>query len=312
MAFPAVLAAIGAGAGAASSLLNVASGVKSLVQGDGGGYEGPNWKDYERSKQNYDWQLRADAKARRKQVIWDSRNFDRIAENMGVSKWALLGNSPTSMVTGQFQEPQGHYNTGSNTFSKVARMGQDIQRGIAGIGGILQLQSQLKLDEANVRLLNAQARNLNRRSGQTPPGIVEEDLPPDEYTFQQRQSERGLVQEDIVVKTNTDEIRHYPSQEIQDFISESALGEGLYMSEKLAYVKAMNDGIQDADERTNAGKAYGRSKRLIEYKVGMPVYWNGTNWVVDRYRQFQGKDRFIPLESPKLQGSETRWRRKFR
>lgn len=199
--------------------------------------------------------------------------FKGIAKDMGVSRHALLGAQMPSGSSG------GMIRMKPDIGQSMARMGQDVQRGVQSYLAVKEADDNAKLKSAQARLYNAQATNLLNQQTQRPPGISEENLQSDYLTQDQQLKARGVAREDQVTLTKNGEVRHYPSQEIQDYISESMIGEGLYMTGKAQYINAMQKGHRGVG-RYRA--VYNQAKNEIEYRIGQPVRWEKTRWVVGR------------------------------
>lgn len=279
----------------ASSVSSIISPIASIAGGIGtvmGGYNsifgsqpkvdsGPSYYD----------QLRMQSKRglihNKESRLQEARHFGRLADMMGVSRYALLGNAPG---TGQNLSPTVVPRTDDPRSNRIARamskMGQDAQRGLQTQLAVADLKSQIKLRESQAGLNNAQARSLLNNQMPKDAGITEENLPPDEYILQQQQKQRGMSFEDQPTITKMGFIAHYPSQEIMDLISESAIAAGLYYKGKISYNSAMNRAHKMRNNAKSQSdplvRAYEAEKRKLSWQVGKTVIWNPNayRWMI--------------------------------
>lgn len=282
-----IFTALGAGGAALS-------GFGNLYQAIQGGAEGLSWGDI---KKNIVYQQRVGEQQQRTQreirseMYREQRNLSRnraddfgdLANRMGISRYALLGNAPgggpTAQVTSAPLQAAGR--RGSGRGASIARMGQDIQRGVGTMMEMDRLKSQKKVETAQARLLNAQADSVinqsQNRQDKDALAITEQNIHPGEdwQKYYQGIKDRGGALEDQPTLTRNNEIRFYPSQEIMDLISEDKLAKTLYYKGKPDYNKAMNLAHRNRNAR-NPGplvRAYHAEKRRLSYIFQGTVYW---------------------------------------
>lgn len=261
------------GIGAVGSLVSGASNLYSAINPP----DVPQY-DYKKAMQaNKASQMEAQ-RIRRQDKYMDAQKFKDYAKMMGVSRYALLGNAPSSSVAATPVSPALDYGKPDRA-KYFGKAGQDMMRGVNLLEGLKNTASITKLNEAQARLYGAQADALVNQT-QRAPSITEENLPSDWDTYRTQIKDRGGALEDQPTLTLNNVIRHYPSQEIMDLISESQLAAGLYVKGKLDYAKAMNKAhnMKRADRHKDTlYNAYLKDKNRLSYIFGGRVYWKQTS-----------------------------------
>ena len=178
----------------------------------------------------------------------------------------------------------------------ITRAGQNIGRAMAA----QKTSEEKSIQLANLKLIEAETlgKNLaNMKSAQEikdiqsethMPSITSTNLPSDYLTYDKLLKTRGVSRETTPTKTRTGTIRHYPSQEIMDLISESAMAAGLFYKGSLNYAQAMNAAhkMKRASRHKNKiWRAYQSERQKLTYQMGQPVEWartsdNTGSWVI--------------------------------
>lgn len=231
---------------------------------------------------SYGSQLRMQAEQQRLVQEQYSKEFRNYAKNMGISPYALLGyQMPSGPAGGAIQS-----DSPSRLGSTIRQMGQDVERGLNNYIALKDAEKTGQVKDAQARLFNAQADKIINSQTQEPPGgrIVERDIPEweDHSRYQKMLRDRGVgFESDLKVDPMYGYIKYYPSQDVQDYISESKIAETGYLQGMAAYKLAISRGKHgnSAYERD----LYRREKAKIESLVGERVYWNGARWRLLRF-----------------------------
>lgn len=120
-------------------------------------------------------QLRKQRESQQKYDKWKSENFGTLAKNMGVSRYALLGNA-SNPVPAQIQ-PESY---GDSRFQRAAeglsQFGQDVGRGVQARMALQEHKARLGLIEAQTAETIARANKLN--ATQKPLPLPQINTPP--------------------------------------------------------------------------------------------------------------------------------------
>lgn len=272
-----------AGLSAAGTALAGAGSAYSAITGAGD--QGVRWSDVKKNLQ-FNKGLAEINRATRRQMdreryrrmLKDAKRFKRYAKKMGVSRYALLGNQgsgivPAQTISGSTVSPTRERDTGAT----LARMGQDIGRGVANVADIMHTR-------AETRLLNARAdqiinetqlpkdQPIDWESG-TGASIVEQNIHPGQFQESQR---RAIEARGGNIQTQPYEgaggiIRMMPQQQAMDWISESTAAQALFWKDRASYSMAMNKG---AKQKSGKDREYFlREKDRLEYIFGASVRW---------------------------------------
>lgn len=266
------------------------SGFGQAISAFQSGSDGISWGDINKNlayqkellrfRRGYDKRVRRDLFAyRRRLKMSDARQFGTLAEKMGVSRYALLGNSGLGTV--QAVQSGGAPLTVTRRGQKgspgaaLQAIGQSIKRGIEVSEHLKNAESQRKVDDAQARLLNAKADDLVNQS-QMP-----QDLDPWQVKYEKSIVEKGGQIETLPTLSQGGIIRQYPAKEAQDFVSESTVGATLFWKGRLQYAARMSrgkkiEGSRRKDRYSNSdARAYHRERGKMSHIFG-EVYWDPT------------------------------------
>ena len=209
------------------------------------------------------------------------------AKQAGIHPLAALGASTTSYSPQKVGiKSKGDYG--------ISRAGQNIGRAMSA----QKTFTEKAQDLANLKLIQAETVGKNLANMVTAKQIKEtqqetsmpgeSNLPSDYLTYDKLLKARGVNRETTPTKTRTGTIRHYPSQEIMDLISESAMAAGLFYKGSLNYATAMNAAhkMKGAKRYNNKiFRAYQSEKNKLTFQMGQPVEWartsgNTGSWVI--------------------------------
>lgn len=194
----------------------------------------------------------------REDRIWQSQQFKNFAKNMGVSRYALLGNAPQAGPVA-FAQPK----TQSRGARYFPNLGQDIGRGISSYIQAKQLESTTKVNDAQANLLNTQAKAIQQ--SQLPKdqqAIQEFNLPSDYASYDKQLKDRGVEMGEAPTLMRSGAVRLYPGQQLQDLVSEDSVAWTTYYYDKLRYAKRL---ATDPSFRQD-------QKNELEWRLGRPVY----------------------------------------
>lgn len=275
MALPVAIPAMAAG----GALLSGAANVYGAISGSGSG--GLSWDDIHK---NLAYQ-RTNREQAFNQQMQQSTRFGEMARNMGVSRYSLIGNQGSGPSAVPLAQGPGR---GTSKARYMAELGQDIQRGVNNYIQVKDLENRTKLSDANVRLLDAQEKQITSQTqtGKDGDAIKESNIPPgaDYIQYDKQLQERGGSYEVRPVLVPGGQVALYPGEEVQDYISESAPAEALYLKNKIGYLSEMTRG-QKAGPKSKYHNYYRNEQRRISYIIGQHVEWNPhiSRWVTRDY-----------------------------
>lgn len=221
--------------------------------------------------------------SKRKERLKQAKEFQKFANIMGVSRYALLGNAPTA--TAQPSGTVAPTTTSDPGGSAWANAGQDVARGVNSIIAASQAMSQNKVNDAQARVLNAQADSLvNQSQKPISTGIVEEDLPlskahPGKRLWEQEEG-KNVVKPYLHGRI----VRHLPDQNAADFISEDMPAKIMFYKDRVAYAQRMNRGY-NAKNMGRSKREFLNEKRKLEWYFKRPLKWSPSVRIKSRFLQ---------------------------
>lgn len=233
-----------AGVTAAGSLLSGLGGAFSSFFG--GRSKGPSTYDTIETQRQY-------AKA-----------FPGMAKSMGVSRHALLGHQMPSGSSGGMIRMKPDIGKG------MARMGQDVQRGVQSYLAVKEADDNAKLKASQAKLYDAQATAILNQQTQNPTGVTEENLPSDYLTYDKQLEKSGITQGEQPTIMRSGAIRMYPGQNLSDLISEDVVSKAKFYYDTIKY--------SDKLSRSASGNKlfFHAQKNEMQERLGRKVYAHRT------------------------------------